>query len=259
MDRNGEGDWETCRQKEVGNIVCDIHCDSHIREMEAVAEPDQTDGDDVVRNQLAEILPRLLEHKEQYNELLCPVTCLEQVVCLDKCLVCAMREILVHACGVEVPDRCACHDPQPKRAVQSKVEGGVGLLHESRLFRATLDTIVDGYGPNEPLHAKLSREAQHNDVEADKRKVACALAIVGRAVRVCAHVCGYERVAAVEGIRNEETGGYRVRGIRVYGIERGDEEAENQRAEPCVSYALAPEFGKRAAHGATLGAAAGLV
>jgi hypothetical protein len=187
--------------------------------MEAVAEPNQADSNDVVRNELTEILPWLLEHQEQHDELLCPVARLEQVVCLDKRLIRAMREILVHACGVEVPDRCACHNPQSKGPVQPKVQGGVGLLHKARLLRATLDAIVDSHGSNEPLHAKLACEAQDNDVEADKSKVACALAIVCWSVRVCAHVCGDKRVAAVEGVRDEETCSDRVRGIRVYGIE----------------------------------------
>jgi hypothetical protein len=55
----------------------DVHCNAHVGKVEAVAEPDQADGDDVVRNELAEILPRLLEHQKQHDELLCPVAGLQ--------------------------------------------------------------------------------------------------------------------------------------------------------------------------------------
>jgi hypothetical protein len=239
--------------------VCDVHRDSHVGKMEAVAEPDQTDGDDMVRNQLAEILPRLLEHQQQHDELLCPVARLQQVVCLEQRLAGPVRKILVHAPGVEVPDGCARHDPEPKGAVEAKVERRVGLLHEARLLRAALDAVVDGDGADQPLHAELAGEAQHHDVEADKGKVAGALAVVQRAVRVGAHLCGDERVIAVEGVRDEEAGGDGVRGVRVDEVEGDDEEGEQQRAEPRVPYALPPQLGEGAAHGATLRAAARLV
>jgi hypothetical protein len=44
------------------------------------------------------------------------------------------------------------------------------------------------------LHAELAREAQDDNVEADKGKVACALAIVGGRVGVCADRGGDEGV-----------------------------------------------------------------
>ena len=35
-------------EEKVGNVVGDIHSDTHVCEVEAVAEPNQADGDDVM-------------------------------------------------------------------------------------------------------------------------------------------------------------------------------------------------------------------
>lgn len=103
--RDESGSTETTYgEEEIGDVVCDIHGNSHVHKVEAVAQPDQADGDDVVRNELAPVLARLLEHQHQDNELLGPVAGLQQVVCLDDRLVRAVGEVLVHSRGVEVPD-----------------------------------------------------------------------------------------------------------------------------------------------------------
>lgn len=166
--------------------------------MEAVAAPDQADSDDVVRNQLAEILARLLQHQEQYDELLRPVARLEEVVRLHEPVIRSMWKALVHGRGVEVPDRRAAHDPQAKRSVKAKVHSCICLLHEAGLLRPALDAIVYRDGSYEPLHAKFSREAQDNDIEAHKCEVACAFTVVGRCFWVRAHIGRYKRVICGE-------------------------------------------------------------
>lgn len=78
-----------------------------------------------------EVFAWFFEHEEEYDGLLRPVTRLKKVVCLNDCFVCPVWEFLVHARGVEVPDRSARHDPKSKGAVESKVQSCVGLLHEA--------------------------------------------------------------------------------------------------------------------------------
>ena len=181
----------------------DIHGDSHVREVKPVAQPDQADRNEVVRNKLAKVLARLLQHQQQHDELLRPVARLEQVVRLDDALVSPVREPLVHADGVEVPHGRARHDPQSKGAVQTKVQRRVCLLHEARLLRAALDPVIYRNRPDKPLHAVLAREAQDNNVKPDKRKVACSLAIMDRPVRVGAHIRWDKRVLAIKRVREE--------------------------------------------------------
>jgi len=94
---------QTYGQEEIRDIVSDVDGDTHVREMEPVAQPDQADSDDVVGDQLLEILPRLLQHQQQHNSLLGPVTSLEKVVRLDNGFVGTVGETFVHADGVEVP------------------------------------------------------------------------------------------------------------------------------------------------------------
>lgn len=152
----------------------------------------------MVRNQLLEVLARLLQHEEQNNSLLRPVTSLQQVVRLENALVRAVWEPLVHASGVEVPHGAAAHDPDAERAVETKIQRSVGLLHEPALLGAALDAAGNGDGADEALHAELAREAQNDDVKGDKRKVARSLAVVCGRVGVCADRGGDEGVIAWE-------------------------------------------------------------
>lgn len=237
----------------------DVHGNTHVGEMEAVAAPNQRNSDDVVAHEFLEVLARLLEHQHQHNGLLRPVARLEQVVRLDDGLVGSVREALVHADRVEVPHGRARHDPDAERAVETKVQRRVRLLHEARLLRPLFDAIANRQRAKKPLHAELAREGQHYHVEAHKGKVACSLAIVRRAMRVGAHSCWYERIARIKRVREEQARGYGVRRVRVYEVQRCNEEGEQQRAEPRVAYTRALELGEGAAHRATFGAAGGLV
>ena len=61
----------------------DVHREPHVREVEAIAQIDQRERDDVVPDQLLEVLARLLQHQQQHDHLLGPVRRLQQVVRLE--------------------------------------------------------------------------------------------------------------------------------------------------------------------------------
>ena len=115
----------------------DVHGDTHVREMEPVAQPDERQGDDVMQHQLLEVLPRLLQLQHQDQALLRPVRGLQEIVCLEHRLVRSVRESFVHARGVEIPHRRAAHHVQAKRPEDGEVDRGVELLHEPRQLPST--------------------------------------------------------------------------------------------------------------------------
>ncbi len=120
---------------------------------------------------------------------------------------CSVREALVHANGVKVPDRRPTHDPDSKRPVYRKVEGRIRLFHEARLLIPVPDAETYSDRSDEALHAKLAREAQDDDVETDKSEIAAAFAVVRWTVRVGAYIFGDEGVVARERVGQEEAGG----------------------------------------------------
>lgn len=246
-------------KEKVRHVVCDVHGDAHVGEVEAVAEPDQRQRDDVMRHQLLEVLARLLQHQQQHDRLLGPVARLQEVVRLENSLMRPVREPLVHAGGVEVPHGAAAHDPQAKGPVQAKVQRRVRLLHEAALLGAALDTASDGDGADEALHAELAREAQHDNVEADKGEVARALAVVRGRIAVGADGRGDQRVRGRQWVREEQARGDGVGRVRVDEVEGDGCEQENQREQPCVADAGALELGEAAADGAAFRAAGGFV
>lgn len=115
-----------------------VHGQTHIGEMEAVAQTDQSQTDNVVTNQLLKVLAGLLHAQEQNNGLLGPVRGLEQVVELEEGVVGLVRVVFVQAGRVEVPDGGAAHDVHARGAKDSKVERRVHLLHVARLLAARL-------------------------------------------------------------------------------------------------------------------------
>lgn len=236
----------------------DVHCNAHVREVESVAQPDQGQSDDMMRNQLLEVLTRLLQHQHQHNRLLRPITRLQQVIRLEHALMRAVRESLVHASRVEIPHRAATHDPHAERTVEPKVQRRVRLLHKAALLGSTFDPACDGDGADEALHAELARETEHDDVEGDEGEVAPAFAVVSWRVGVCADGGGDQGVRGIERVREEEACGERVRGRRVDKVESQADKHEDQGQEPCVSDACAFELGEGTADAAAFGAA-GLV
>lgn len=167
-----------------------VHGDSHISEMEAITQPDQSQSNNMMHDQLFKVLSRLLQHQHKDKTLLSPIRCLQQIIGLDDTLMRTMGKALEHASCVEVPYRGAAHDVQAKRTVDAEVHGGVELFHEARLFPATLDAPSNSKWTNGSLHEELAGEAENDCVKGNKGEVGLALAIVDGAfwIRSCLRV-----------------------------------------------------------------------
>lgn len=220
----GTCERESYSKEEIRNIHGDVDSDSHVCEMEAVTQPDQSQSNDMMQDQLFEIFPRLLQHEQQHNSLLSPVARLQQIVSLEDSLVTAVRETLKHGIRVEIPDGRATHDVQAKGTEDGKVNGRVELLHESGLFCFSLDAQTDGQRTDHALHEELAGEAQDDGVEGDKGEICLSLSVLNWLTSRCVERVGKED-AVVEG----------VRGRGVDGVESEDHEHEDQGIEPCVT------------------------
>lgn len=73
----------TYRQEEVRDVVRDVHCHTHVREVKPVAQAYQRQRYDVMEHQLPEVLARFLQLQHQHQALLSPIACLQEVVCLE--------------------------------------------------------------------------------------------------------------------------------------------------------------------------------
>jgi hypothetical protein len=181
--KHSQGNCTYCKE-EVTDIVRDIHSNTHICEMEPIAQPDERKCNDVVQDQLLEVLARLFQLQHQYDGLLRPVRCLQQVVGFEVRLVSTVREAFVHASCVEVPYGSARHDPESEWSKDSKVHGRVCLLHEASLLSTALDTCTNGQRQDQALHAELASESEDDSVESDESKVFLAFAILCRVANV---------------------------------------------------------------------------
>lgn len=225
------------REEEVGDVVRDVDREAHVREVEAVAEPDERDCYDVVSHQLLEIFPRLLELQHQHHRLLRPVRRLQQVISLEEPLVRPMWEVLKHGRGVEIPHRAAVHHVQAIRSEHHKVHRRVRLLHEARLLRLALDAAPYGPRSDYALHKKLAREGEDDHVECDEGEVAATFAILcglrpGRRTIV---LLRSERVGARKRVGEEDHTMDRIRGGRVERVEAEDDECRDEGSRPGVT------------------------
>ena len=157
----------------------DIHRQTHVREMKPITQPNQRERDHMMRHQLLEILPRLLQLQTQHNRLLRPITRLQEIIRFEGPLVAPMREPLEHTRRVEVPHRCPRHHVQPQWAEDGKVDGRVGLFHEAVLLRPAADVPGSCQRAQAALHDELAGKGQHDDVEAHEGEVPRPLAVVG--------------------------------------------------------------------------------
>ena len=172
----------TYSKEEITDIVGDEYCQSHVCEVEAITGRNQSKRDNVVSNQLIVILPWFLHSQAEHNELLEPVRCLEQVVELEICLVCPVREIHVHARGVEIPHRASAHHIQSAWSQEHKVYRSVHLLHETGLLCPALQSTASCKWSQEPLHNKFSSKTQNDSVEGHKCHIPVSFPILGRSV-----------------------------------------------------------------------------
>ena len=165
-------------EEKVGNVMGDEDGDAHVGKVEAIAQPDQGEGDDVMQNQLLEVLSRFLQHEQQHQALLSPVAGLQKIIGLEQALVAAVWKALEHARRVEVPDRRPAHDVHAKGTVDAKVHGRVGLFHEASLLASVLDSSSNRQRAEDALHDKLTGETEDNGVKGNKGKVGLALAVL---------------------------------------------------------------------------------
>lgn len=201
-------------EEEVADVVGGVDCDADIRKMEAVAEGDEGEGDNVVADELLEVLAGPLHAEDEDDGLLGPVGALEEVVELDEGVVGAVGEALVHAAGVEVPDRGAAHDVHAQGPEDGEVDGRVALLHEAGLL-ALAEAGAAGNGAEHLLHDELAGEGEDDSVEGDKGHVPGALVVLDVAVGVelVGELVGeedeaVERIGRVgpDGVRGEDEG-----------------------------------------------------
>ena len=153
-------------------------------------------------HKLLEVLPRLLQLQHEHNSLLRPIARLQQIVHLERGIMAPMREVLVHSLGIEIPHRCPRHHVQSKGPEDGKVPGRVRLLHESILLSTGFHARVDGHGADDPLHEKLTRKGEDDDVKGHKGEVFSSFAIVG--LGGVAGVQGDERMISGEGVRQKD-------------------------------------------------------
>ena len=134
----------------------------------------------------------------------------------------AVREVLKHARGVEIPHGGPRHNEEAVGSEEEEVHGRVDLFHESRLFRTRANAEVEGHWTDESLHEEFAGEGEHDDVEGHEGKIARTFAIVCRRAWV-AGVRGNERIGGREGVGEEDGAVKRVGGCGVYEVGGEDE------------------------------------
>lgn len=192
--------------------------------MEAVAQRNQSQSDNVVANQLLEVLTGLLQLQQKHNGLLRPVTRLQQVIRLEDTLVLAVGESLEHGSRVEVPNIRPAHNVQSKRSEDTKVDRGVDLLHEAGSLTLTPDSAPNSQRANQLLHDELAREREDDGVKGHEGDILLAFAVHDRST------------GGLGGLRigEEDCTVHRVGGSRVDRVQRQQEEHDDQREQPCI-------------------------
>lgn len=201
----------------VTDIVRDVHGDADVGEVEAVAQPNERQGGNMVTDQLLVVLAGLLHAEDENNGLLCPVGSLEEVVELELGIVGLVRIALVHAAGVEVPDWREAHDIHAKRAKEAEVDSRVDLLHETgHLVLAEASTATQW--TDDLLHDELASKRQDDGVKGDKGNVPETLSVVFTPMLVV------EGLGELVGEEDEAVDGVGRRGVdSVSEAEEGDD------------------------------------
>lgn len=163
----------------------DIYRHAHIREMKAVAQPNQGQGHKVMAHELLEIFPRLLQSQGQYDGLLCPIAGFQEIIGLEDPLVRPVWKSFEHAGGIEVPDWRPAHYVETEWAEDGKIHGCVDLFHEAVLLGSRMDAAADCNWTDETLHEELPGKSKNNDIETDKGKVLGPFAVVCRGINKC--------------------------------------------------------------------------
>ena len=145
-------------EEEIADVVGYVNRNAHIREMEAITQPDQRKRDHMMSNQLFKIFPRLLELQTQHYGLLRPVARLEEIIHFEYSFMRPMGIPLEHPRCVEIPHRRPAHHEETKGAEDGEIHGCVELFHEAVLLGARADIEVQGERAQELLHEKFAGE-----------------------------------------------------------------------------------------------------
>lgn len=149
----------THSEKEIADIVRDIYSEADVSEMEAVAEENESNGDDVVCDELFEIFAALLLAEHHDNNLLNPEGGLEKIVKLEDGVMGRVRIRLIHASRLEIPQsRRLLHGVQAERSSKGDVACRIHLLHEARLFGPRPDASQPCQRLQNLMHDELAGE-----------------------------------------------------------------------------------------------------
>lgn len=159
-----------------------------------------------------------------------------------------VREALVHASGVEVPDRRVAHDIDAPGPDKGKVDGRVHLLHEACLLAPGLEPCIAGKRAEQLLHDELAGKRQHDDVEGHETNVPKTLCIEDRCV--CSSAGGRGQLVAEE---NEVVD--RVGLGRVEGEEAQEDREQDSGQKPGMPHGVVGRPGSQAPCLASLGLA----
>lgn len=204
--------------------MSDIHRDTHVGEVETVAQENQGQGDNMVKYQLFEIFPRLLQQEQQHNCLLAPITGLEQVVCLEDTHMLSMWESLEHGACIKVPQRALRHHIYSKRAENCHVNRSIYLFHESVLLRLALEPGLDGNWSEYSLHGEFSSEAEDDGVIRNEDEIEFSFPIHD----------GSPRAIGAERIREEYEWVKRIMFARAHKVSDQHGHHYHEWVQPCV-------------------------
>ena len=213
--------------------------------MESIAQSYQRKRHNVMPDQLLEILSRLFQPQYEHYELLSPIACLQQVVCLEKTFVCPVREAFKHAFSIEVPNRSSTHDVEAEGSKHGEINGSICLLHETVLFSSRLDAMVLCQRTQQTLHEEFPSEGENDYVETHKGEIKGTFAVISGSfdelVIEPRHSSG--QIASMvwqvsmiwrQRIRKAYSSVEGVERGRIYEIGSEYEDDENEGIDPCV-------------------------
>lgn len=144
-DRTG-GQRVTYRQKPVRNVMSDVNQETDVCEMEAIAQVNKSERNDVVQDQLIEVFARFLQPQHKHKSLLGPVCSLQEIIQLKLRRENFVRVALVHWSRFEPPHAAHLHHIHTKRPEHGEIDSRVELLIEARNLALVLQIELDSQG-----------------------------------------------------------------------------------------------------------------